>query len=388
MKAVFINDHPFYVNNTGGIFTSGTLDSSVWSRFTDNFGSLTVIGRGIALESDKHSHKSANAEHVSFDLFMNVNGGKDYFKYGNEIKHKLEKYIRDSDYVIIRLPSNIGVMAASLCKKLGKKYFVEVVGCAFDSLWYYGGLTSKLFAPVNYVKTKVAVRNATSAVYVTKDYLQKRYPNPNPSINASNVVIEHFGQEVLAAHLKRLDKASSIKKIGMIGNIGLAYKGYEILFQALSTINISYELSIVGGGDPKWINNLIKKYSLENKIKILGRFNERNKIYEFLDDLDLYVQPSLTEGLPRSVIEAMARACPVIASDAGGIPELISKGFVYNRKDANQLAELIRKVIVDVSLLKKMSEENFETSKKYTFEVIKDRRNNFLQSIKENIKNL
>jgi len=387
MKAVFINDHPFYVTNTGEVFTSGTLDSTVWSRFTDNFGPLTVVGRGIVLESDDHSHKSANAENVSFDLFMNVRGGKDYFKYEKEIKQKLKWYIKDSDFVIIRLPSNIGVMAANLCIKLGKKYFVEVVGCAFDSLWYYGGLASKLFAPVNFVKTKIAVRNATSAVYVTKSYLQTRYPNPNDSINASNVVIEQFGRKVLDDHLTRLENATDVKKIGMIGNLGLAYKGYSILFEALSTVKISFELSIVGGGDPKWVNDLIVKYGLESRVKILGRINERNEIYQFLDDLDLYVQPSLTEGLPRSVIEAMARACPVVASDAGGIPELIDNKFVYKRLDARSLSRILDEVLSDLPTRMHMAKSNFENSKEYTFENIKTRRNKFLQSIKQSIKN-
>jgi glycosyltransferase involved in cell wall biosynthesis len=222
---------------------------------------------------------------------------------------------------------------------------------------------------------------------VTEKYLQNRYPNPNNQINASNVVIEMFDENVLNKHLEYLQTNSEVKKIGMIGNISLPYKGYEILFRALKQVTVNFQLEIVGGGDPKWIKNLIEKFGLENKVILKGRVNNREEIYAFLDSLDLYVQPSLTEGLPRSVIEAMARACPIIASKAGGIPELISEEFTYNVKESKRLSNLINLALNDINILKNMSRENFIHAKEYSFETINNRRYQFLQKIKKDIKN-
>lgn len=387
MSIVFINDHPFYVDKSKNIFTSGTLTSDVWSRFTDNFGKLTVVGRGVQLDNDSHRHKKADAENVQFDLFFEIKGGKDYFKYRKKIIEKLTPYILQSEYVVLRLPSNIGVIAADLCRKYNKKYFVEVVGCAYDSMWYFGNFQGKLLASITAANNKKAIRNADAAVYVTEKYLQNRYPNPNNQINASNVVIETFEENVLNKHLEYLQTDSEVKKIGMIGSISLPYKGYEILFKALKDVNVKYELQIVGGGDSTWIKKLIEKFELEGKVILKGRINNREEIYEFLDGLDLYVQPSLTEGLPRSVIEAMARACPIIASKAGGIPELISEEFTYNVKDSKHLSNLINIVLNDINILKRMSSENFLRSKEYSFERINNRRYQFLQKIKNDIKN-
>lgn len=386
MSITFINDHPFYVDDEKNVYTSGTLSADVWNRFTDNFGNLTVIGRGIHLDDEKHSHKLSSNKNVKFDLFFDIQGGIDYYKKRKDIITKLKPYILNSDYIVLRLPSNIGVLAADLCKKHNKKYFVEVVGCAFDSMWYFGNLQGKILAPYTAYINKKAIKKADAVVYVTKEYLQDRYPSTSPQINASNVVIEGFSDEVLKAHLNKLTLTDSFK-FGMIGNISLPYKGYEVLFKALSSINIDFTLSIVGGGDNKWINELIKKYSLENNIKLIGRINEKQKIYEFLDSLDLYLQPSLTEGLPRSVIEAMSRACPIIASNAGGIPELINNDYIYTVKDHKKLSQLILSATKNKEELKKMSIENFKNSRNYEFEIINDKRYQFFKNIRLQILN-
>lgn len=386
MKITFINDHRFYVDADHKVFTSGTLSADVWSRFTANFGALTVIGRGVRIDNQAHQHAISSTNHVTFDLLYDVHGGADYFKKRKEIIQKLKPYILDSNFIVLRLPSNIGVIAAELCRKYHKKYFVEIVGCAFDSMWYFGNMQGKIMAPYSALLNKRVIKNADAAVYVTQDFLQKRYPTTAPKINASNVVIDNFEDEILEKHLNNVD-LSKYLKIGMIGNVALPYKGYEILFKALSRLHLDYTLEIVGGGEKQWITNLIAKYGLQNHVKLLGRINDRQRLYDFLDSLDLYVQPSLTEGLPRSVIEAMARACPIIASKAGGIPELINPAYVYNVKNDQHLAQLIMKVASDKTILKDMSRENFLKSKNYTFEKINERRYEFFKQIKQQINN-
>lgn len=50
---------------------------------------------------------------------------------------------------------------------------------------------------------------------------------------------------------------------------------------------------------------------------------KHQQVLEWIDSLDIYIQPSMQEGLPRALIEAMSRACPAIGSSTGGIPELL-----------------------------------------------------------------
>lgn len=384
-NAIFINDHIFYTSSDkDSYYTSGTLDSKVWERFTNHFGSLTVIGRGLIIDkSETSKHQLSSINNVTFDLFYNIKGGLDYFKYKNKIRYKLEYYIKNANYIIIRLPSIIGIYAAIICKKYKKKYLVEVVGNAFDSLWYYGSIISKIAAPISNCLTKKSILNSSAAVYVTETYLQKKYPTNSPSINASNVVLGPINEIILEKRLKQLDSTSIHHNFGMIGNIELSYKGFEVLFKALATkLPFNYKLYIIGGGKVCYINRLIQKYSLEDNIVLAGRINDRQKLMKILDSLTLYIQPSLTEGLPRSVIEAMSRACPIIASDAGGMPELIDKSKIYKAKSYIQLRNLIISTIGDKNELKKMSKENFYNSKKYQSSLTNSRRSEFFENIK------
>lgn len=386
-KAVFIHTHPFYVDNNNNVYTSGTLDKSIWPRYTAVFGDLTVIGRGRIINEKNHNYNLSSVDNVNFDLLYEIKGGIDYYKYRKKIIKKIEQYICSADYIILRMPSNFGVIAANICKKYNKKYLVEVVGSAFDSMYYFGNLTGKLIAPLSHINNKRSIKGAAAAVYVTRGYLQDNYPNPNKSINVSDVIIESFSEDVLNNHKKNIQRKSATKIIGTIGNISLPYKGYEVLFKALKDISFDFELQIVGGGDSKWITNIISKYGLSDNVILRGRLNERHEIFEFLDHLDLYVQPSLTEGLPRTVIEAMARACPIIGSDAGGIPELIDGTVIYRKNDHKRLKYLINSVLSSEDKLLNLSENNFNEAKKYTNENLNKRRFDFFNSIKEDIKN-
>jgi len=69
------------------------------------------------------------------------------------------------------------------------------------------------------------------------------------------------------------------------------------------------------------LKNLIKKNNLENWITMAG-FVEHRRVYEFMQKADLYIQPSETEGMPKSVYEAMYMELPIVMTNVGGMSEL------------------------------------------------------------------
>ena len=78
--------------------------------------------------------------------------------------------------------------------------------------------------------------------------------------------------------------------------------------------------------------NLAKKYRVENRVKFLGQVPHK-EVLKWLDNIDIYIHPSYTEGLCRSIIEAMSRACPIICSDVGGNYELVDKDHAFESID-------------------------------------------------------
>ena len=115
---------------------------------------------------------------------------------------------------------------------------------------------------------------------------------------------------------------------------------------------------------------------------VLGNRAHISVVRAQLDDADLFVLPSLGEGLPRSMIEAMARALPCIGSTAGGIPELLPQEDLVPPGDARALAQKIREVLTNPHRLTQMSARNLATSQQYCEEKLQKRCNEICRRLK------
>ena len=91
--------------------------------------------------------------------------------------------------------------------------------------------------------------------------------------------------------------------------------------------------------------------------------------------MDIYIQPSLQEGLPRALLEAMSRACPSIGSNAGGIEELLNKKYVFNKKDVKRIEKILS--TIDKKDLVEMAKFSIEKTKEFDLEKLNDLRNEF-----------
>ena len=131
------------------------------------------------------------------------------------------------------------------------------------------------------------------------------------------------------------------------------YKGYENLLKACELLkmkNINFSCEIIGGGEQRTsLQKMISDLGIEKSVQFLGRKNE-TEVAEYLHHANCYVQPSIItrsgkmEGIPVSLMEAMASKLPVIATNISGIPELVEdqrNGFLVPANDEVALAERI-----------------------------------------------
>ncbi len=392
MRALFVHDHIFY-RKDNEYYSSGGLPTFAWKRYLENVDYLYIVSRGREIDENesKFGLIKSSTSNVKFDLLFQVKGGFDYYKFKPDINNKLEEYIQKVDFVIIRVPSTIGYFAYKLCKKHSKPYVTEVVGCAWDSTWNYGSLLIKLQAPVRYFQMKKIVKSCMASTYVTQYFLQKRYPSQSRlTTYASNVQIPIVSASVKENHLQLINRKQEdndkVFKIGIIGNLNTKYKGFDIAVKALKKLkenspSLKFQFFLVGGGDQNYIKKLIKENQLEENCKVVGRLQVGEEIFGFLDSLDLYIHPSKQEGLPRVIIEAMSRACPVLASSVAGIPELINEEFLHKPGDVHKLYEDLKKVLSNSNLRMKMASDNFEKAKKYGAELLEKRRIDFFEKV-------
>lgn len=162
---------------------------------------------------------------------------------------------------------------------------------------------------------------------------------------------------------KRYTNKKDFMIIGSVGRLNWA-KGYDLLIKSLKIVKKNYpnfQMKIAGDGPYRdKLEHLIDKYSLRNNVSILGELHY-TEIPDFYNSIDLYVQPSTSEGSPITLKEAMASSLPILASNAGGIPEIIKHnqtGILFESGNRQELEKgLIKIIAMDDSQKKEMGEK-------------------------------
>jgi len=140
--------------------------------------------------------------------------------------------------------------------------------------------------------------------------------------------------------------------VGTVGRMA-AVKDQLTLIKAIEFLITEYpelkniiRLEVVGDGELySTIQSYIKEHSLTENIKLLGA---RNDVANILQNFDVFVLPSLAEGIPLTILEAMATSLPVISTKVGGVPELIENdinGYLISPQDVKTLATKIKQYI-------------------------------------------
>ena len=367
MKMIFAHDHFFY-HIGGQVFSPGKLPYSAFERYFNHFSEISVLSRFKNMTDISPHWVRSNGDGLSFVKLKNYSSLKNLIL-PDRNEDDLLKLVSLSDGIVVRLPSEIGLKVATLARKLGKPYIVEVVACPWDAMIGYGSKKSLFYAPILKWRMQKAVKDAWGALYVTDKFLQERYPNKHFNISASNVELEMSGSEVLDSRLSRIKNNKSICKLGLIGSLDSPHKGYDTAYRALSYLIESgerIELHIVGDGIKYKNLPLIEKLNLKDYIFFHGVKKSGSEIYKFLDEIDIYIQPSSQEGLPRAVIEAMSRACPVVLSSAGGMPELATFDLLHKPNDHLQMAKIIQRVNSDMNLKMRLASDNY--NKAFSFD--------------------
>ena len=145
-------------------------------------------------------------------------------------------------------------------------------------------------------------------------------------------------------------------------------KGHDTLLDACALLKkrgTNFTLLVVGDGLER-ANREYQALDLQLNGEDVRFLNFRTDVPDLLAASDFFLLPSLTEGLPLSVLEAMSHGLPIVATRVGGIPELVTdnrNGFLVPPKEPSLLAEAMEKLICDAPLRIKMGEANLLRTK-------------------------
>ena len=162
----------------------------------------------------------------------------------------------------------------------------------------------------------------------------------------------------------------------------LPIKGISYLIRAMTYVKDGSLVIIGDGPERRKLELLSRRMELSDRVFFTGWIGDRSRILNHLRQATVFVLPSLSEGLPRVLIEAMACGLPVVATNVGGVPEVIVdgvNGLLVPPRDAKALAEAIEHVFNDVDFQRRAAAGNMKTTKEYLPSIIGQRIYEYLE---------
>lgn len=390
-KVLFCYDGPLKKDKENQYYGSA-LNDELFSRYKIIASDVKIAIRVKQIEEKNMAKKFSKISSEKYKIIEcpNISSLKGIMFNKKDCRKILEEGISKTDYVIARLPSMIGNLAVDIAEKMKKPYLIEMVGCPWDAFWNHS-LKGKFFAPIMTMMTKRLVKNSHYVLYVSNEFLQKRYPTNGKSIGCSDVVLKKLDKNILEDRMQRVSKITKDSKIilATLAAVNVKYKGQQYVFKVIKNMkklgyNIEYRL--IGGGNNQYLKKLAKKYNIEKEVNFVGAV-KHNEVFEILKQIDIYIQPSLQEGMCRALIEAMSTACCCVASNAGGNSELLDNEVIFKKKNIKELQKILEKLINNNTIIEKQCKRNYEYSKNYDESKIEKRRNDFYLIMKREAEN-
>jgi glycosyltransferase involved in cell wall biosynthesis len=378
--AVLVVDHWF--EREGDMFTSASepRPGTLARRYLDSFDNLLVLGRCRSTRSGTLLHgRDTQGRRVDLLVVTRFGGPVGALLAVPRLVTALRRH--RSEVVVLNGPGMLGMLTATFALR-HRAYGIEVVGFIKETLE-----TAKIRWPLPQIGewlTKRAVRRAAAASFVTQEALQERYPTRPGAITTSYSSIELPGEAVLSEPRPVRDHDGPVRVVSVTG-LYQRDKGVDVLIEAARLLRAQgrdFTVSIVGDG-PLYYEYLAEAHAadLDGVVDFVGHLPDPAAVMDFLDHRDVYVLPSLSEGLPRALVEAMARGLPCVSTAVGGIPEVLDDEWLVPAGDAAALAEALGRAIDDPVAAARAGARNLAVARRYAIEVLKPRRDTFYRNL-------
>lgn len=314
---------------------------------------------------------------IFFDLITSrppAGGSKklpEYEKMGNVNVYRVGSLLSLSSFL---LPKNFFSVAVFLkARQLIKKYGPYKMIHAYQASQAAGGgwLLKWAYPDIPFVVTVQEGKNLNKQSLLTRFFRYLIFRKANEVTVISNHLAQYVKSQnpkvpvsiipngVDLNKFKPRDGHADSKKIITVSRL-VEKNGVGDLIEAMTDIRSKfpdYKLQIVGTGPlEKKLKLKVKNLNLENRVEFLGEISNE-LLPQYLSAADIFVRPSLSEGLGISFLEAMAAGLPIVATPVGGIPDFLKDGetgLFCKVEDSKDLAEKIARLIKDKPLRDKI----------------------------------
>ena len=303
-----------------------------------------------------------NEPHIipNCDKFYDINFARFPFSIANIKAYKqLKKIIKENNYYIIHCHTPVAGVLTRLAARNCKNTTVIYTAHGFHFFKGAPLLNWLIYYPVECFCAMFTDKLITINKEDYERAMQFKLRN-----NGNVYYVPGVGIDIEKIRNTKVDVQQKKKELGIPENIPVLLsvgelnknKNHIVVLNALSKLQEKrFVYLICGRGILKeYLEEKIKELRLNNNVKLLGY---RNDITEILKIANLFIFPSKREGLPVSLIEAMAAGLPAIASNVRGNRDLISKENLFEPDDADALVRLIEKQLDNIENSKRSKVE-------------------------------
>ena len=326
-------------------------------RFTPHFDAVRIVAR--AFPKVRPIGSLVTGPNTSFVDLGAIRGARLWLMCLPGTTATLARAIRSARTLMIRFPGNVATLALLMCWIMRKPFSAEIVADPED---YFSKEASnhplrRVAKWIHCRSTAFAARRAQSVRYVTHAYLQEKYPPRTPT--ASFGFSDAFLPDGLfvARDPAALARPGSLRLI----NVSMMHnrsKGHVALLEAVARLkrrNVAVVLTLVGDGALRAeLEALAHALGIANVVVFRGQVASEAACAAVAEH-DLFVLPSLQEGMPRAMLEAMAVGTPVLGTCVGGIPEVLPASDLIRAGSVDAIEAAIEAIVRDPARLVDMS---------------------------------
>jgi glycosyltransferase involved in cell wall biosynthesis len=386
MDIVVSQEHRFDRTTDGRVWTQAAFPRSYYSEYLTVFEGVHVVARVRNVATPPAAAKRADGDGVSFRAVPYFVGPEEFLLRARAVGRAARNAIHQDDAVLLRVQSQIASMIEPMLHRTGRPYGLEVM-CNPHEMFASGAndhLLRPIFQLLFHRQMKKQCHRAPAVSYVTEQALQKIYPPAQDVASISYSDVE-LSADAYAAEPRRFDRVADAFTIVTVGSLEQPYKGVDILIDSVAecvNAGLNIRLKIIGEG--RFRRELLTRANkLGDRAEFTGQVPAGGCVRSHLDQADLFVLPSRTEGLPRALLEAMARALPSVGSAVGGVPELLFPEDLVSPGNAVALAKKIQEVALSPQRLASMSARNLIKSRQYCADILRTKRQCFYRHVKD-----
>lgn len=389
---VVVTSEVHFLEHNGDFYTDTLGDYAFWQRYLQVFSGVCVVARVKKVAVLPAGAMQASGASVEFAALPDFVGPVAGVRVIPQLLTLTRQIANEDAAFILRVPGVVSTALSWWLRWRRWPYAIRVVGDPAQSLSpevlrkWWTHFTRPLFVG----ELKRQCRGASAAAYVTRWTLQQRYPTAAEfSTNFSDVNLPDWLFSAPASIEERLsDRERSAEdhrwRLVFVGSLAQRYKGLHVLLQAMRICadeGLTTSLHVLGDGIHRAeYEQMTATLGLGDQVSFFGHVNS-DQVWRHLQDSDLFVMPSLTEGLPRAMLEAMACGVPCVGSSVGGIPELLDTQDMVPPGDPVALAVKLHQVLGDDQRMLAMAQRNRQVAQDYRADTLQKKSMEFWQYV-------